>query len=549
MTSRWFLSNITAIHESLHWTGSHITDRALYPFIFSIFTSVFHPNSFSNPICLRLWRNTLFFTSIQEARKRIIQASLIIPVFVLAGLISLIVEDLDLLPHQRRLSPLLGGSVVQYGWRDPIHQSGTRNRRRVYRSISALEILEHQCRIQAFDGPNESHTTYPEQKISDLVCSLDVLEMNSLFEMFNKHQSSMNLSVQAEITRLNSITKGHSKMDPVLSSMETLLYNSVVPQVVMESVYLSKDEASMPIVIDTGASRSISPHKSDFIKLDKFDMDIGTINASSKVEGTGMVRWKVTDQHGVASVIETAAYYIPSANIRLYSPQYHFRENCGGNLKMDNVGLLLTLPGNRRRPALSFPYNSVNNLPLMLQSHHPHFTSAMFSACPSGEELHSAIKRVHPILKDVPVVEHFDLLATADAMDQVLINGDQRANLSTAQLELRMIHNKMGHVHMKRIQRLIHHEKPLDSKQSEGELNSPVVFRSRFAKTKTCPMPLCRACALGKSKKKKTNTQHHINDPNREMALQREHLTPGACISWDQYVVPHRGRLYTSAGR
>ena len=549
MTSRWFLSNITAIHESLHWTGSHITDRALYPFIFSIFTSVFHPESFSNPIYLRLWRNTLFFTSIQEARKRIIQASLIIPVFVLAGLISLIVEDLDLLPHQRRLSPLLGGSVVQYGWRNPIHQSGTSNRRRVYRRVSALEILEHLCRIQAFDGPIESHSTYPKQKISDLVRSLDVLEMNSLFEMFNTHQSSMNPNFQAEITRLNSITKGHSKMDPVLSSMETLLYNSVVPQVVMESVYLSKDEASMPIVIDTGASRSISPHKSDFIKLEKFDMDIGTINASSKVEGTGMVRWKVTDQHGVTSLIETAAYYIPSANIRLYSPQYHFRENCGGHLKMDNVGLQLTLPGNRRRPALSFPYNSVNNLPLMLPSHHPHFTSAMFSACPSGEEIHSAIKRIHPILKDVPVVEHFDLLATADAMDQVFLNGDQRANLSTAQLELRMIHNKMGHVHMQRIQRLVHHEKPLDSKQSEGELSSPVVFRSRFAKTKTCSMPLCRACALSKSKKKKTNTQHHINDPNREMALQREHLTPGACISLDQYVVPHRGRLYTSAGR
>jgi hypothetical protein len=64
-----------------------------------------------------------------------------------------------------------------------------------------------------------------------LVRSLDVLEMNSLFEMFNTHQSSMNPNFQAEITRLNSITKGHSKMDPVLSSMETLLYNSVVPQV------------------------------------------------------------------------------------------------------------------------------------------------------------------------------------------------------------------------------------------------------------------------------------------------------------------------------
>ena len=40
-----------------------------------------------------------------------------------------------------------------------------------------------------------------------------------------------------------------------------------------------------------------------------------------------------------------------------------------------------------------------------------------------------------------------------------------------------------------------------------------------------------------------------MNDPAKEMVLQREHLSQGACISWDQYVVPHRGRLYMSAGR
>ena len=107
----------------------------------------------------------------------------------------------------------------------------------------------------------------------------------------------------------------------------------------------------------------------------------------------------------------------------------------------------------------------------------------------------------------------------------------------------------MGHLHMKRIQRLTHHQAPLDSQFCDGDLKSPILFRSRFAKTRTCPMPLCRACALAKMKKIKTNTQHHTNDPSKEMALQREHLNPGDCISWDQYVVPHRGRLYKSAGK
>ena len=550
MTSQWFLCNVIAIHKPLYFIGSQIADRALYPFLFSIYSSAFYPENYQYPVLSGLWKNTVLHSSVKGAQKRITSASLIVTVVVLAGLISFFVEDLHLLPNQNRLSPLLGGMVVRFSWRDTlISQCWKRKRKRIYRRVRPDDIFDHLCRVQEYDGVPYTPTTYSDETISTLVQSLDILEMNSLLEMFNTHQSPMKRGSQAEVARLNSITRQYSQSDPVLSSMETLLYNSVIPQVVMESVYLTKDEASMPIIIDTGASRSISPHKSDFIEFKDHEMNIGTINSSSKVQGAGIVRWKVTDQNDVTSVIETAAYYIPDATIRLYSPQYHFRENCGGSLKMDNVGLHLTLPHNRRKPALSFPYNSINNLPMMLPSHHPHFTSAMFSACPSGDEIHAAINKLHPILKDVPVVEHFDFLTTKESMEKLLLNGDQRANLSSAQLELRLFHNKMGHVHMKRIQKLVHHEKPLDSHQSEGALNPPVVFRSRFAKTKTCSMPLCRSCALSKMTKQKTNTQHHTNDPAKEMALQREHLSPGACISWDQYVVPHRGRLYTSAGR
>ena len=508
MTTQWFLYNVMAIHKSLHEIGSHITDRALYPFIFAIYSSAFYPENYQTPILSGLWENTVLSTSIKGAQTRITIASLIYIPFALAGLISFIVEDLYLLPNQKRLQPLMGGKVVHYSWRDTLISHCRKRKRQKNHRIRVDEILCHLCRVQEFDGASESPTTYSNEKISTLVQSLDILEMNSLLEMFNTHRSPMRKGFQAEVARLHAITRSHE--DPVLSPMESLMYNSVIPQVVMESVYLSKDKDSMPIVIDTGASRLITPHKSDFIEFKTHDMSIGTINASSKVEGTGMIRWKVTDQNGETSIIETAAYYIPTASIRLYSPQYHFRESCGGSLRMDNVGLHLTLPLNRRKPALSFPYNSVNNLPLMLLSHHPHFASAMYGACPSGDEIHAAINKLHPILKDVPVVEHYDLITASDTVEHLLMNGDHRANLSSAQLELRMFHNKMGHVHMKRIQRLVHHNKPLDSQQSEGDLNPPVVFRSRFAKTKTCSMPLCRSCALSKTRKQKTNTQHII---------------------------------------
>ena len=156
----------------------------------------------------------------------------------------------------------------------------------------------------------------------------------------------MSEGINAEVFCSHSATWA-KRSSPI--PLDTLLYNSVIPHFVMESVYLTKAEDSMLIVIDTGASRSISPHRSDFIEFRPHHMDIGTINASSKVEGAGIVHWKVTDQNGATSVIETAAYYIPSASIRLYSPQYHFHEHCGGSLRMDNVGLHLSLPMNQAK--------------------------------------------------------------------------------------------------------------------------------------------------------------------------------------------------------
>ena len=60
----------------------------------------------------------------------------------------------------------------------------------------------------------------------------------------------------------------------------------------MESVYLTKDKASMPIVIDIGASHSISPCISDFIELKES-------------------RWNVTDQNGTAMKQQPTTFTVP----------------------------------------------------------------------------------------------------------------------------------------------------------------------------------------------------------------------------------------------
>ena len=140
---------------------------------------------------------------------------------ILAGLTSFFVEDLDLLPNQNRLSPLLGGMVVRYSWCDTlISQCWKRKRKRISCHVRPDDsIFDHLYSVQEYDSATYTPTTYSDETIFTLVQSPNILEMNSLLEMFNTHQSPMKRGSQAEVARLNSIRRQYSQSDPVLSSI------------------------------------------------------------------------------------------------------------------------------------------------------------------------------------------------------------------------------------------------------------------------------------------------------------------------------------------
>ena len=191
----------------------------------------------------------------------------------------------------------------------------------------------------------------------------------------------------------------------------------------------------------------------------------------------------------------------PYRNYSIVFPQHHFKEHVDGRLVMDHTNLELFLPNTSVK--LSFPFNSGSNLPYMLPTKHPHFIKALF-----GHFSTSGIP--DDILRDTQLLETFDPVTSLDEMC-ILLAGDTTSNLNSAQHELRLLQNKVGHVGMKRIQQLVHHDKPLDSALSEGELNHPIVFRSEFAKNCTCVIPFCKACALSKMTKQPTGTQHIVH--------------------------------------
>jgi len=104
-----------------------------------------------------------------------------------------------------------------------------------------------------------------------------------------------------------------------------------------QSVYLSAN-SNTPMVIDTGASMSLTPHRGDFKgTLQECSVkEINGLNGTSRILGKGIVEWTVRDIYGQVRTIRTEAYLVEGAQIRLFSPQQYFMKNQAGSLLVDH---------------------------------------------------------------------------------------------------------------------------------------------------------------------------------------------------------------------
>jgi hypothetical protein len=116
------------------------------------------------------------------------------------------------------------------------------------------------------------------------------------------------------------------------------------------SVYCSHKENCVPIVIDTGASVSVTPILTDFIRPLRpcATTNLKGLSGSTEVIGEGTVNWLVRDVFGNKRKIRTTAYYVPEASIRLFSPQTYFKEKKAGSLLITHDRTALTLKDGSR---------------------------------------------------------------------------------------------------------------------------------------------------------------------------------------------------------
>jgi len=278
----------------------------------------------------------------------------------------------------------------------------------------------------------------------------------------------------------------------------------------------SSIQQDLPIVIDTGASTSITPELSDFVGELKptYIKEILQLSGNTQVVGKGIVEWEVCDLWNVKHIIRTEAYYVPTASIRLYSPQSHFIQEGKGECNILHNKLILKLP---EGGTLEFPYNTGNNLPLMLKS------IALGQSTPKAGLQYA----------DVLALSNADLLAT-----YLSVSDQTNQNITASQKELLLLHHKLGHINLQWVQRLC--SKPTS-------VNRIQVLSTKHPNISTVEKPICTACQFAKQRRRTPATNSIQRPPS--MKLKQNHLQPGDCVSMDQYISGSPGRLPHTKGR
>ena len=222
----------------------------------------------------------------------------------------------------------------------------------------------------------------------------------------------------------------------------------------LQFISILEKKNEIPIVIDSDASRSITPIPLDIIgKITPMDAPIQGILASNKIKCISTVRWFIRDSRGTSTYTEATAYLIPEADIRLFSAQANFDENKSGSFTMDPNGTVLTLPN---QFSFCFEYHKGNNLPMATT-----ISSDMVAK----------------------VSMSFDSFTRQDMSNSLVEEYNQ--NHTQAQKELIQWHWKFGHCGFQQIQTLLYSSNSHDS-----------IILTKYKAFASCLIPVCASLQI-----------------------------------------------------
>ena len=257
------------------------------------------------------------------------------------------------------------------------------------------------------------------------------------------------------------------------------------------------------VIIDTGASLCVTPHKSDFVSHESLSGRVMKgLTKGAHVAGVGVLRWQI-EVGGAIVNLNLRGLHVPDSTVRLLPPQQLKQEHSL------NIGKIEVLDNCVR---IAFPegvldcHLNESNLPVTR-------LTVPNDAEENAKALHACVM------------------------------AETNQNLTPAQKELLRWHSKFAHMDLKRVQQVL----------KAGSVGwSPLVKAAANIDLNKTPL-VCASCAYAKAKRKasrpkRTRAPTHSTTNDKEKLLSKDVLIPGQKVSMDHFIVSTPGRLFSSRG-
>ncbi len=251
-------------------------------------------------------------------------------------------------------------------------------------------------------------------------------------------------------------------------------------------------------------------------------MKIKDLSSSNSASGEGILRWPFQGTNGKTISIKVVGYHIPTAEVRLLSPQV-LLQTVGGHAFQTVQWIDFTLDNGFQMVAKFCPQS---NLPLL-------------SLAPPYQEIFS--------FWDEAFGYSITNLQAINKIRSIL--GAENTNLSSSQKELLLWHQKLSHALLNWVQMLMRNRKWLKSQSNDDEALYSGPFIRIKSRAPVCDIAhlKCAACLCAKASRK-TPSNLPARPLTKDLILKRGHLMPGDCISVDHFFSPVKGHLLHTYG-
>ena len=296
------------------------------------------------------------------------------------------------------------------------------------------------------------------------------------------------------------------------------------------------DSDSHPIVVDSATSKTITPHFSDLLDPEPFNVKVSGIGAGT-ITHKGKIKWAVLMDDGKKGYLEDhEAYFCKQAPYRLLCP--HSWKKCQNEMRFDqgetegdNATFMLAsgdsegyvLVWNRGKHSLHVPLDSQTNLPTIggygSFSSFVSFANA-FHCFPTLIQDGDTEEQEETMKMGEEATTKFDLPTKSNEpspnIDAPLTHRDEALFLSW--------HIKLGHL-------------PFSILRWLAQLG---IIPKRLAK---CRNLVCPACLYGKQRRRPWRTKGKVSSKIHKAT------TPGECVSVDQLVSQTPGLIGQTTGK